>query len=72
MANENSQHIATLGLRERLRDACCRDRDSRYLVDPRIRPLHRQPPNGVGRAIADGLRAATGKYVLTMDGDFQR
>ena len=38
--------------------------------DPRIRPVYRTPPNGVGRAIADGLRAATGKYVLTMDCDF--
>ena len=38
--------------------------------DPRIRPVFRTPPNGVGRAIADGLRASTGKYVLTMDCDF--
>ncbi len=39
--------------------------------DGRVRPIHRQPPNGVGRAIAEGLRAATGRYVLTMDCDFQ-
>jgi dolichol-phosphate mannosyltransferase len=39
--------------------------------DPRVKPIHRQPPNGVGRAIAEGLRAATGDYVLTMDCDFQ-
>ena len=39
--------------------------------DSRVRPLHRQPPNGVGRAIADGLHAATGRYVLTMDCDFE-
>lgn len=39
--------------------------------DPRVKPLHRRPPGGVGRAIADGLRAATGRYVLTMDCDFQ-
>jgi SAM-dependent methyltransferase len=39
--------------------------------DPRVRPLHRPPPNGVGRAIRDGLHAATGRYVLTMDCDFQ-
>jgi dolichol-phosphate mannosyltransferase len=39
--------------------------------DPRIKPLHRTPPNGVGRAIADGLRAATGEYVLSLDCDFQ-
>ena len=39
--------------------------------DARVKPLHRRPPNGVGRAIADGLSAATGKYVFTMDCDFQ-
>jgi dolichol-phosphate mannosyltransferase len=37
----------------------------------RIKPLHRSPPNGVGRAISDGLRASTGRYVLTIDCDFQ-
>jgi hypothetical protein len=39
--------------------------------DVRIKPLHRSPPNGVGRAISDGLRAATGSYVLMIDCDFQ-
>ncbi len=39
--------------------------------DSRIKPIHRAPPNGVGRAIADGLRAATGEYVLSLDCDFQ-
>lgn len=39
--------------------------------DPRVKPLHRVPPNGVGLAIADGLRTATGQYVFTMDCDFQ-
>lgn len=39
--------------------------------DPRVKPLHRVPPNGVGLAIADGLSAATGRYVFTMDCDFQ-
>ena len=39
--------------------------------DDRIKPLHRVPPNGVGLAIRDGLAAATGGYVLTMDCDFQ-
>ena len=38
---------------------------------PRIKPVIRTPPNGVGRAIADGYRAATGRYVLSMDCDFQ-
>jgi dolichol-phosphate mannosyltransferase len=39
--------------------------------DARIKPLHSSPPNGVGRAVSDGLRAATGRYVLTIDCDFQ-
>jgi len=39
--------------------------------DTRVKPLHRVAPNGVGLAIADGLGAATGRYVLTMDCDFQ-
>jgi len=39
--------------------------------DPRIKSIHRAPPNGVGRAITDGLRAASGKYVLSLDCDFQ-
>jgi dolichol-phosphate mannosyltransferase len=39
--------------------------------DSRVRPIFRAPPNGVGRAIADGYRIATGKYVLSMDCDFQ-
>ncbi|UFH53190.1 bifunctional class I SAM-dependent methyltransferase/glycosyltransferase family 2 protein [Spirosoma sp. KNUC1025] len=39
--------------------------------DPRIRPVYRTPPGGVGRAITDGYRAATGKYILSMDCDFQ-
>jgi len=40
--------------------------------DTRIKPVFRSPPNGVGRAIADGYRAATGRYVLSMDCDFQQ
>jgi len=39
--------------------------------DSRIKPLHRTHPNGVGLAIADGLAAAKGRYVLMMDCDFQ-
>ena len=35
-----------------------------------MRPLFRQPPNGVGRAISEGMKAATGRYVLSMDCDF--
>ena len=38
--------------------------------EPRVRPLFREPPNGVGRAISEGMKAATGRYVLSMDCDF--
>lgn len=40
-------------------------------TDPRIRLIRRTMPNGVGRALRDGLAAASGDYVLTMDCDFQ-
>lgn len=39
--------------------------------DPRIVVVKRTPPNGVGLAIKDGYAKATGKYVLSMDCDFQ-
>ena len=39
--------------------------------DARVKPLHRSPPNGVGRALAEGLSRASGRYVLSMDCDFQ-
>ncbi|MGE3820415.1 MAG: glycosyltransferase [Isosphaeraceae bacterium] len=38
--------------------------------EPRVRPVFRSPPNGVGRAISDGLNHARGRYVLMMDCDF--
>ena len=38
--------------------------------DPRVRVINRTPPNGVGLALRDGYRAATGKYILSMDCDF--
>jgi dolichol-phosphate mannosyltransferase len=38
--------------------------------EPRVRPILRDPPGGVGLALRDGLRAATGKWVLTLDCDF--
>lgn len=40
-------------------------------ADARIRLVSRTGPNGVGRALAEGYQAATGRYVLTMDCDFQ-
>lgn len=39
-------------------------------LEPRVRPLFRTPPNGVGRAISEGIKAATGRYILSMDCDF--
>jgi dolichol-phosphate mannosyltransferase len=39
--------------------------------DARIKPVHRVPPNGVGRALKDGLRLTTGRYVLSLDCDFE-
>jgi dolichol-phosphate mannosyltransferase len=39
--------------------------------DARVKPLHRNPPNGVGRALAEGLSQTSGSYVLSMDCDFQ-
>ena len=40
-------------------------------ADQRVKAVIRTPPNGVGRALADGYRVATGRYVLSMDCDFQ-
>jgi len=39
--------------------------------DRRVRLIKRLPPNGVGRALRDGLREAKGEYILIMDSDFQ-
>ena len=39
--------------------------------DPRLRLIERRPPGGVGRALKDGYAAASGKYILSMDCDFQ-
>ncbi|MBV9010333.1 MAG: glycosyltransferase [Verrucomicrobia bacterium] len=40
--------------------------------DGRVKPVRRTPPNGVGRALADGFNACTGQYVLTTDCDFEQ
>jgi dolichol-phosphate mannosyltransferase len=40
--------------------------------DQRVKTLHRSPPNGVGRAVAEGFSQASGRYVLSMDCDFQQ
>ncbi|MEO5924187.1 MAG: glycosyltransferase [Bryobacteraceae bacterium] len=37
---------------------------------PQVRGVFRPPPAGVGRALTDGYRAVTGRYVLSMDCDF--
>jgi dolichol-phosphate mannosyltransferase len=39
--------------------------------DVRIVAVHRSPPNGVGRALRDGYAAASGRWVMSMDCDFQ-
>jgi dolichol-phosphate mannosyltransferase len=39
--------------------------------DSRITPVHRTPPNGVGLALRDGYAAASGRWVMSMDCDFQ-
>jgi len=39
-------------------------------AEPRVRVLNRESPNGVGRALRDGYRFATGRYILSMDCDF--
>jgi len=38
--------------------------------DARVRLINRSKPNGVGLALRDGYRAATGQYILSMDCDF--
>ena len=40
------------------------------LSEPRVRLVNRSKPNGVGLALKDGYRAATGRYILSMDCDF--
>lgn len=39
--------------------------------DPRVKPVIRTPPPGVGNALRDGYAAATGKYIHSLDCDFQ-
>jgi dolichol-phosphate mannosyltransferase len=39
-------------------------------LEPRIKLVNRTAPNGVGLALRDGYRAATGRYILSMDSDF--
>ncbi|HSV29405.1 MAG TPA: glycosyltransferase [Candidatus Omnitrophota bacterium] len=53
------------------RDRTAEVMDRLAAEDPRITPVHRTPPNGVGRALRDGYAAATGRYVMSMDCDFQ-
>ncbi len=36
-----------------------------------VRLIKRLPPNGVGRALRDGLNAASGEYIVIMDSDFR-
>jgi dolichol-phosphate mannosyltransferase len=41
-------------------------------TESRVKPVHRAPPHGVGRALADGFRTVSGSYVLMLDCDFQQ
>jgi SAM-dependent methyltransferase len=59
LVDDNSEDD-TRGVIERLRK-----------MYPLIKPVYRTPPNGVGRALADGYRVASGRYILSMDCDFQ-
>lgn len=36
---------------------------------PQIKPIHRKPPNGFGRAIRDGIDASTGDVIAVVMGD---
>ncbi len=38
---------------------------------PQIKKIIRTPPNGVGLAIRDGYKLAKGRYILSLDCDFQ-
>ncbi|MDO0933607.1 bifunctional glycosyltransferase family 2 protein/CDP-glycerol:glycerophosphate glycerophosphotransferase [Streptomyces sp. DG2A-72] len=50
-------------------DACGALVDEFAARDPRVRPLHLPENGGLGRARNAGLKAATGDYVLFLDGD---
>jgi ubiquinone/menaquinone biosynthesis C-methylase UbiE len=39
--------------------------------EPRVKLVDRTPPPGVGRALRDGYAATTGRYILSMDCDFE-
>jgi SAM-dependent methyltransferase len=41
-----------------------------HALEARVRLINRSKPNGVGLALRDGYRAASGKYILSMDCDF--
>ncbi|CAI2719391.1 glycosyltransferase [Nitrospina watsonii] len=53
------------------RDRTAEVGEALHAEDPRVRVVKRTPPNGVGRALRDGLAAAQGDYILLMDCDFQ-
>jgi len=40
--------------------------------DSRVKVIRRDLPRGVGRALKDGIAAATGEYVMLLDCDFSR
>mgnify|MGYP000848941196 FL=1 len=38
--------------------------------EPKVKLIDRQPPGSFGRSLRDGVEAASGRYILTMDADF--
>jgi dolichol-phosphate mannosyltransferase len=58
LVNDNSQ--------DRTADVAAEMRRS----EPRVKVINRTPPNGVGLALRDGYKAATGSNILSMDSDF--
>jgi 2-polyprenyl-3-methyl-5-hydroxy-6-metoxy-1,4-benzoquinol methylase len=53
------------------RDATAAVAEELHKPYPAVRVIKRSMPNGVGRALRDGLSAASGDFVLIMDSDFQ-
>lgn len=41
-------------------------------TEPRVKPVYRGPPHGVGMALADGFLRVSGSHVLMLDCDFQQ
>lgn len=53
------------------RDRTARIIDELAVEDSRIRPVHHKANQGYGGAVASGIKASTGQYVMFMDADRQ-